>query len=76
MYRRNITLTCLHSLTINELPRGIWIVVEREFFALSVLLHDESCFELRQLCTFRNLHSAWNVHTNMVRSEVKDRQIV
>ena len=72
----HIAFLGLHGLRVHKLPRGVGIVVERELFLHAVLLQNEGCLKLRLGRSLRNLHAFLDVHTDVVRPEVEERQVV
>ncbi len=71
--RWHISLFCLHSLAVDELPGGVGVVVYRKLLSLSVLLQDEGGVKLGLFGSLRNLHSLGDVRTDVVWAEIKLR---
>ena len=74
MNGRNISLLCHHRATIYESPCRVRVVVEIKLSSLSVFFEYEYSFKLGLLSPLRYLHTLSDIGSDVVRSEVEERQ--
>ena len=73
---RHVALFGLHGLRINECPRAVGIVVERELLLPAIFFHDEGGLELRLGSTLGNLHPLGDAGTDVIGAEIERGQRV
>ena len=63
---------------IFEYPRRIivWVIILSELLCYTVLLADKGCLVGCLLGTFRNLHSLLDVLSDVIWTEIEDRQMI
>ena len=76
MDRRHVALGSLDGLRVDEGPGGVGVIVDGEFLPLSVLLHEESGFELWQRGALRHCHTLLDVGSHVIRTEVEHGEVV